>query len=229
MHSLDDFTLSHWEPQKEKLGDYWNIFLLWKIEEAGDSSNSLHLVCLILLGCLTEAIEIDEIKMDHINLMHISGPITNGALVSRSAGRNPNAEWVKQICIEAQVQGSARGWTVLKLLQTAGENYASRGRRSGEQSQSVTKPRTGRRPEQRAVQSKWRGMKQASINERFSAPGLVGRLPGEPTGRESQAGRAGLEGTHNMQNYTTQKHYSATRETCNKREKITINKEQNKK
>ncbi len=214
MHSLDDFTLSHWEPQKEKLGDYWNIFLLWKIEEAGDSSNSLHLVCLILLGCLTEAIEIDEIKMDHINLMHISGPITNAALVSRSAGRNPNAEWVKQIFIEAQVQGSARGWTVLKPLQTAGENYASRGRRSGEQSQSVTKPgrRTGRRPEQRAVQSKWRGMKQASINERFSAPGLVGRLPGEPTGRESQAGRAGLEGTHNKTACKTTPHKNTTQQ-----------------
>ncbi len=61
-------------------------------------------------------------------------------------------------------------------------------------------------------------MKQASINERLSAPGLVGRLPGEPTGRESQAGRVGLEGTHNKTARKTTQHYSATRETCNKRE-----------
>ncbi len=46
----------------------------------------------------------------------------------------------------------------------------------------------GRRPEQRTVQSESMSMKQASINERFSTPGLVGRLPLEPTGRESQAG-----------------------------------------
>ncbi len=80
----------------------------------------------------------------------------------------------------------------------------------------------GRRPEQKTVGRAItvKGMKQASINERFSAPGLVGRLPGEPTGRESQAGTARLEGTHSKTACkTTQQHYSATRETCYERGK----------
>ncbi len=59
--------------------------------------------------------------------------------------------------------GGCTGWTVLKPLQPAGENDASRGRWSGEQSQSVTKldRRMGRRQEQRTVgimQSEWKGM-----------------------------------------------------------------------
>ncbi len=81
-----------------------------------------------------------EIRLEYTSVSHFQ----SRQLVKISK----NAEWVKQICIEAQIQGGARGWTVLKPLQTAGENYASRGRRSGEQSQSVTKPgrRMGRRP-----------------------------------------------------------------------------------
>jgi len=106
---------------------------------------------------------------------------------------------------------SSGGCMVLKSLQPAGENYAYRGRRSGEPSQSVTKPgrRMGRRPEQKTVQSEWRGMRQASINERFSAPGLVGRLPGG-INRQGVSGRAGLEGTHSTNTHDSTQNYTTT-------------------
>ncbi len=56
----------------------------------------------------------------------------------------------------------------------------------------------GRRPEQRTVGRAIRVKgHEARINERLFVPGLVGRLAEpEPTGKESQAGRARLEGTH---------------------------------
>ncbi len=127
-------------------------------------------------------------------------------------GTQMQSEWNKYL-----LKRGCTGWTVLKPLQTVGERYdVSRCRRSGEQSQSMTKPgrRMGRRPEQRTVQTEWRGMKQASINERFSAPGLVGRLPSGSLRLVEQDWREHTAQTHNKTACKTpQQHYSATQET----------------
>ncbi len=72
--------------------------------------------------------------------------------------------------------------------------------------------RMGRRPEQRTVGHAIRkGLKQASIRERFQA--WLAVCLGEPTGRTSQAGRAGLEGTHSTNTQHTKPHNNTTQQT----------------
>ncbi len=102
----------------------------------------------------------------------------------------------------------------LETTLSSGRELCPRGKRSGEQSQSVDKPdrRMGRRPEQRTVGHAIRkGLKQASIRERFQA--WLAVCLGEPTGRTSQAGRAGLEGTHSTDTQHAKPHNNTTQQT----------------